>query len=55
MSLADACLMRMAEQIPNGAVMTLDSDFKIYRKHGNEVIAVILPRSRQCPITKPKD
>ena len=43
MSFADACLVRMAEQIPNSAVMTLDSDFKIYRKHRNEAIAVVLP------------
>ena len=41
MSFADACLVRMTEQIPNSAVMTLDSDFKIYRKHRNEAIAVI--------------
>jgi uncharacterized protein len=43
MSFADACLVRMSEQIPNSAVMTLDSDFKIYRRHRNEEIAVIQP------------
>ena len=43
MSFADACLVRMSEQIPNSAVMTLDSDFKIYRRHRNEEIAVIFP------------
>ena len=32
MSFANACLMRVSEQIGNSAVMTLDSDFKIYRK-----------------------
>ncbi|MCA6503886.1 MAG: hypothetical protein ACK6CP_17960 [Pseudanabaena sp.] len=42
-SFADACLERMAGQIPNSAVMTLDSDFKIYRKYRNEAIVVILP------------
>jgi hypothetical protein len=31
--------MKVAERIPNSAVMTLDSDFKIYRKYGNEAIA----------------
>ena len=41
MSFADACLVRMTEQISNSAVMTLDSDFKIYRKHRNEAIAII--------------
>ncbi|MCY7333594.1 MAG: PIN domain-containing protein [Pseudanabaena sp. CAN_BIN31] len=43
MSFADACLVRMSEQIGNSAVMTLDSDFKIYRKHRNEEISVIQP------------
>ena len=43
MSFADACLVRMTEQIPNSAVITLDSDFKIYRKHRNEAITIILP------------
>jgi predicted nucleic acid-binding protein len=43
MSFADACLVRMSEQIPNSAVMTLDSDFKIYRRHRNEEISIIFP------------
>jgi predicted nucleic acid-binding protein len=43
MSFADACLVRMAEQYPNSAVLTLDSDFWIYRKHGNQEIVVIMP------------
>jgi uncharacterized protein len=43
MSLADACLVRMAELYPSGAVMTLDSDFRIYRKAGKEVIPVTMP------------
>jgi predicted nucleic acid-binding protein len=43
MSFADACLVRMSEQIGNSAVMTLDSDFKIYRRHRNEEILVIQP------------
>jgi uncharacterized protein len=43
MSLADACLVRMAELYPNSAVMTLDSDFRIYRKAGKEAISVIMP------------
>ena len=42
-SFADACLERMAGQIPNSAVMTLDSDFKIYRRHRNEEISIIFP------------
>ncbi len=43
MSFADACLVRMSEQIGNSAVMTLDSDFKIYRKYRNKEIFVIQP------------
>ena len=43
MSLADACLVRMAEQYPDSIVMTLDSDFKVYRKNGRQVIPTIMP------------
>ncbi len=43
MSLADACLVRMAEQYSEGLLLTLDSDFKIYRKHRNQVTSVIMP------------
>ncbi len=43
MSLADACLVRMAELNDNSAVMTLDRDFRIYRKNGRQVIPGITP------------
>ncbi len=43
MSLADACLVRMAEQYPQSQVLTLDSDFRIYRRDRNQMIAVIMP------------
>jgi len=43
MSFADACLVRMSEQILNSAVMTLDSDFQIYRKYRNQEISLIKP------------
>ena len=43
MSLADACLVRMAEQYEGSFVLTLDSDFRIYRKNRNEIIPVIMP------------
>ena len=33
MSLADACLVRMAELHHGAFVLTLDGDFRIYRKH----------------------
>ena len=42
MSLADACLVRMAETtgLP---VCTLDSHFAVYRKHGRGALSVICP------------
>jgi len=43
MSLADACLVRLSEIHPAGEVFTLDSDFRIYRRHGNKVIPVLIP------------
>lgn len=43
MSLADACLVRLAELHPDGIVFTLDSDFRIYRRHGNKVIPTLMP------------
>ena len=43
MSLADACLVRMAEMYPNRKIITFDSDFQIYRKHRNQQINLIMP------------
>ncbi len=43
MSLADACLVRMSEQIENSIVFTTDSDFHIYRKKGKQKIDLIIP------------
>jgi predicted nucleic acid-binding protein len=43
MSLADACLVRMSELYALGEVFTLDADFRIYRRHGNKVIPVLMP------------
>ncbi|MCF6271126.1 MAG: PIN domain-containing protein [Melioribacteraceae bacterium] len=42
-SLADACLIKMSEQVKNSIVITLDSDFKIYRKNRVNVIPTIMP------------
>jgi uncharacterized protein len=42
-SLADACIVRMAEIHERHAVLTLDSDFSIYRKHGRTPITLIHP------------
>ena len=43
MSLADACLVRMSEQITNSIICTLDSDFNIYRKDKRKIIPVLIP------------
>jgi len=43
MSLADACLVRLSEIHTAAEVFTLDSDFRIYRRHGNRVIPVRMP------------
>ncbi len=43
MSLADACIVRMAEIYQQYTVLTLDSDFIVYRKHGHEPLALIFP------------
>ena len=44
-SLADASLVRMSEIYSDSAVLTLDSDFRIYRKHGRQAIPLIAPDS----------
>jgi len=43
MSLADACVVRMAEIHENHSVLTLDSDFAVYRKHGRVPITLMHP------------
>jgi uncharacterized protein len=46
-SLADACLVRMSELYQGSPVLTLDSDFLIYRRHRNQTIPIIMPSLRQ--------
>ena len=43
MSLADACLVRMSEILPDPVVLTTDADFKIYRRHSRQVVPCLLP------------
>jgi predicted nucleic acid-binding protein len=43
MSVADASIVRMTEQNSRSAVLTLDGDFRLYRKNGRYVIPLILP------------
>lgn len=45
MSLADACLVRMTEIHPQARVMTLDSDFSVYRMHGRQAIPLTAPHA----------
>lgn len=43
MSLADACLIRMAEITKNSQIITLDHDFNVYRRFGRQQIPVLMP------------
>ena len=43
MSLADACLVRLSELHPDAYILTLDSDFRIYRRNGRSQIPALLP------------
>lgn len=43
MSLADACLVRMSELEPRCRVLTLDGDFRIYRRSRRQAIPTIMP------------
>jgi predicted nucleic acid-binding protein len=44
MSFADACLVRMTETLDDPVLLTTDSDFRIYRRHGRQMIPCMLPR-----------
>lgn len=46
MSMADACLVRMAERLEPCSVFTLDADLRVYRKHGRRAIPLIFPDRR---------
>jgi predicted nucleic acid-binding protein len=43
MSLADACLVRMTETLPDPVIVTTDTDFKIYRRHSRQVVPCLIP------------
>jgi len=43
MTLADACLVRMTEVLSDSALLTTDSDFRIYRRHGRQTVPCVLP------------
>lgn len=46
MDLADACMVRLAELHEPSVIFTLDSDFRIYRKHGRTALPILLPDDR---------
>lgn len=43
MALADACLVRLTEIHPESILLTIDSDFQIYRRNGRSVIPMLFP------------
>jgi predicted nucleic acid-binding protein len=43
MSLADACLVRMAELERDSVVLTTDRDFTVYRRNRRQVIPLLAP------------
>jgi predicted nucleic acid-binding protein len=43
MSLADACLVRMAEMTDRCQVFTTDRHFRVYRRHGRQIIPLLAP------------
>lgn len=47
MSLADACLVKMAELHKNRVLVTFDSDFQIYRMNRTQLISLIMPENQR--------
>jgi len=41
--LADLCLICLSERFPSRPVITLDGDFRIYRRHQREAIPILMP------------
>jgi uncharacterized protein len=44
--LADLCLVRMSELYPRHSVITVDEDFRIYRRNKREAIPLLCPPKR---------
>jgi predicted nucleic acid-binding protein len=42
-SLADACLVRMSELYPDSRLITMDKDFRVYRRFSRQIIPLIAP------------
>jgi predicted nucleic acid-binding protein len=43
MSLADACLVRMTETLADPIILTTDADFRVYRRHGRQMVPCRMP------------
>lgn len=43
MALADACLVRMSELDQELTIVTVDGDFRVYRRHGRQSVPVLMP------------
>jgi len=43
MSLADACVVRMTELDQKSIVLTLDSDFRVYRRNKRQIVPTLMP------------
>ena len=43
MSFADACLVRMTELDVRSTIVTLDADFRVYRRNRRQVIPTLMP------------
>jgi predicted nucleic acid-binding protein len=41
--LADACLVRMTEILPDPILLTTATDFRLYRRHSRKTIPCVLP------------
>ena len=45
--LADLCLIRMSELYPNHMVITVDADFRVYRRNKREAIPLLTPPKKK--------
>jgi uncharacterized protein len=43
MSLADACLVRMTEILSDPVILTIDDDFRVYRRHSRQIVPCVMP------------
>ncbi|MEA2879633.1 MAG: uncharacterized protein QOF14_4829 [Hyphomicrobiales bacterium] len=44
MAFAHACLVRMSEILSDPILLTTDSDFRVYRRNGRQVVPCVMPR-----------